>query len=157
MMLPKAYKSLNRFSKWMMALSLPFVITGLVFVVHTYFFLQQVVPGKGTIIQLMERPNDAGDMLYAAVFTFFDADGQQHKIVSSTASNPPIGDVGDDIAILYDPNDPENAEEDRFINLWGPAVIFTGLGSFYFIMFWSVAYFTKRRMQSANQVREATP
>lgn len=77
----------------MMSLSLAFIVTGAVFGVRTHLFLQRAVPATGTIVKLMERRSDDGHVLYAPVFIFADTDGNTHKVFSSTASYPPIGDV----------------------------------------------------------------
>ena len=154
MMFPKTVKDWNRFSKWMMALSLLFVVFGGVFAIRTYVFLQSAVPATGTIVKLIEKKSD-GDNLYAPVFTFQDANDKTHKVFSSTASFPPIGDVGDQIEVLYDPRNPNHAEEDKFFNLWGIAAIPAGLGIFYLIVFWIVVVITKRKMDSANKALES--
>ena len=143
-------KNWNRISKWMMALSLVFIVMGGIFGVRTYQFLERAVKTDGTIVELVERRSDEGDILYAPVFTYTDAGGNTHKIFSSTASYPPIGDVGDKIVILYDPEDPGRAKENRFFSLWGLATVMSGVGIFDFIVFFVIAFFTKKKMMAEN-------
>jgi hypothetical protein len=150
-MIPQTAKDWNRFSKWMMALAFVFVVMGAGFAIHTHLFLKRAVPATGTIVKLVESNGDDGETLYAPIFTFADARGNAYKIHSSTATHPAIGEVGDKINILYDPSNPEKAEINRFLHLWGTAIIPAGLGTFYFILFWVVAFFTKRKMKSANK------
>ena len=133
------------------------VVIGAAFAVNTHFFLQRAIPGKGTIVKLIERRSDDGDTLYAPVFTFTDAKGKSHKVFSSVASFPPIGDVGDEIDVLYDQNYPEEAKINRFFNLWGVSAVLSGGGAFEFVLSWIVAFFTKRKIKSANRAVEKTP
>lgn len=149
-MFPKSAKDWNSFSKKMMIVSCVFIVIGGCFGAWTALFLRQAVPAKGKIIKLLERRDSENRVLYAPVFRFEDAHGDEYEISSSTASSPPIGRVGDTIAILYNPNNPNHAEENDFFNLWGPASISAGLGLFYLLLFWILAIFTKRRMSSAK-------
>jgi hypothetical protein len=150
-MFPRTAREWNRFSKYMMVVSLIPIVTGAVFAARTCHFLQRAVAGKGTIVKLMEKESDGGRTLYAPVFTFADTGGSTYEAFSSTARYPPVGCVGDKIDILYDPKDPWHVEERGFFSLWAFAAIPGGLGALYFLLFWSIAFFTRRKTQSANK------
>jgi Protein of unknown function (DUF3592) len=145
-MIPKTAKDWNRFSKWMMVLSTISMLIGVVFAIHSFCFLRYAVPTIGTIVKQIERNDSEGGTLYAPVFTFQDYTGKTHKVVSSTASYPPLGAVGEKIRIVYDPNNANHAKINSFFNLWGVALMLVGCGVFYFLCFWIVTVITKKRM-----------
>ena len=149
-MIPKTAKDWNIFSKCLMGLSALFIILGILLAIRSYLFTEKAIKSQGTIIKLVENHSD-GKTLYSPVFTFIDNKGKKHKIFSSTSSYPPIGEVGDTIEILYDPNNPKHAEENCFFNIWGIALIPFGLGIFYFIIFGVVAFYTQRKITKSEQ------
>ena len=148
-------KDWNRFAKAMMVLAiLPLIIAG-IFAVRTHLFLQHAVAAKAKVIELVKKATQNGTY-YAPVFTFTDTNGKEEKVYSKVSSYPPIANVGDEIDILYDRGDPRNAKENQFIILWGFSVVPAGLGAFYFILFWAVAFFTGRMMKNSGQHLETT-
>lgn len=147
---PRSAMDWNRFAKAMMWLCGSLIILGMVFAFRTALFLQTAQPTAGTIIELIERKSDDGNTLFAPVYTFVDTSGETNRVISSSASYPPIGLVGDNIPVLFDPKNPSRSEIDRFFNLWGFAAISGGLGTFYLLVFLIVALLTKRKMMKAQ-------
>jgi len=94
---------------------------------RTSAFLERATRTRGEVVELVERRSDDG-YTYAPVFVFEDAKGTSRRIVSNTSSNPPGYAVGDEVDVLYDPDDPEDACIDSFFSLWGGATIVGGLG-----------------------------
>jgi hypothetical protein len=139
----------NRFSKMMMALSLALLILGIAFAVRAVAFLHRAVRTQATITELIETKGQHGTM-YAPVFVFSDPEGKTRKVVSSVSSFPPVGTVGDKIAILYDPENPKRTAENTFFSVWGISAILGGCGAFYLILFWLVWLFTKRKISTLN-------
>lgn len=154
--IPKSAKDWNRFAKAMMWLCGAFIVLGLVFAVRTALFLRTAQPTTGTIVELIERESDDGDTLFAPVYTFVDTSGRTNRVISSSASYPPVGLVGDRIAVLFDPENPSRAEIDRFFDLWGFSAIGGGLGALYLAVFWIVAAVSKRKMMKNAQPDEST-
>lgn len=60
---------------------------------------------------------------FAPVFEFDDADGERVRVYSRSFSYPPVAQVGDTIAVLYDPEEPEDARTDTFFAKWGVPLI----------------------------------
>lgn len=155
--IPKSAKDWNRFAKAMMWLCGAFIVLGLVFAVRTALFLRTAQPTTGTIVELIERESDDGGTLYAPVYTFVDTSGRTNRVISSSASYPPVGLVGDKIPVLFDPKNPSRAELDRFFDLWGFTAIGGGLGTFYLVVFWIVAAVSKRKMRNAQPDESTVP
>lgn len=83
-------------------------------------FLSTATQADGTVIRLEERRDSDGDgRLFYPVFTFRDASGREHEIVSSTGSSPAPYRVGARVRVLYQPDSPAGARLNSFMSLWG--------------------------------------
>lgn len=144
-------KGWNRSAKVLCGMCVLFMFVGAVVAIFRWNYLKRAITAQATITNLIERKSDDGDTLYAPVYVFTDQPGQSVKIISSTASFPPPGEVGDKIEILYDPADPKHAIQNTFFDIWGFPAIFGGLGAFYFIVFGAVAFFTGRHLEKKGE------
>lgn len=151
-------KGWNRMAKVMCGMSLIFILIGGIFGIYRINYLSKAIATEATITNFIERKSDDGDVLYAPVYVFKDAAGNETKIISSTASWPPVAEVGDTIEILYLPDDPKRSIMNRFFSKWGFTAIASGLGSFYFILFAILAFFTGRRIKiQCEQAASSNP
>jgi hypothetical protein len=140
-------KGWNRWAKIHCGMCVLFMLVGAVFAVYRWSYVRRAITTSATITSLIERKNDDGDTLYAPVYVFTDQRGQSVKVISSTASFPPPGEIGDKIEILYDPANPKHSIQRTFFDIWGFPAISGGLGAFYFIVFAAVAFFTGRHLK----------
>ncbi len=86
-------------------------------------FLEKAVKTEAVVVDMDERTSENGT-LYYPVFTFSDRQGQTHRVFSKSGSYPPSHEIGDTIAILYDPQDPGKTRFDSFVSLWlGPVIL----------------------------------
>jgi Protein of unknown function (DUF3592) len=89
----------------------------------------------GIVIDLIvERDSDGDDMSYPRV-RFMTAAGESVEFTGSVGSRPAAFDIGEAVAVLYDPAKPRDARIDSFFQLWfGPlvlgflGVVFTAVG-----------------------------
>ena len=123
-------------------ISLLFLIVGLGAIFFSYIsfagsqkFIKNSISADGTvvdIVQQMEHSETNGqtttNYTYAPKISFTASDGKQYTFVSSTSSNPSPYHDGQIIKILYDPQNPNNAEINSFFDLWGLSIISLGLG-----------------------------
>tara|TARA_R110002111_G_scaffold185031_2_gene250884 strand:+ start:856 stop:1335 length:480 start_codon:yes stop_codon:yes gene_type:complete len=117
---------------------------GVVTSVRTYLFVNKAVKTQAVIVANLSR-----DQSLVPMFTFEDQQGQTYKITSSTGYNPPLGRPGDKIDILYDPENPEIAEENNFRALWALSY-FSTLGGFTnFLTLGAVYLYTKRQLKKS--------
>ncbi|WP_146373292.1 DUF3592 domain-containing protein [Symmachiella macrocystis] len=140
-------KAWNRWAKILCGMSVLFLLIGAVSAVYRWNYLSDAITTQATITDLIEREGKDGDTLYAPVYVFTDQDGQSVKVISSSASYPPPGMVGDQIEVLYDPKNSQHSIQNRFFSVWGLAAITSGLGAFDFIVFGAVAFFTGRHLK----------
>ncbi|MFA6103144.1 MAG: DUF3592 domain-containing protein [Victivallaceae bacterium] len=146
-------KSWNLLAKWMMAITGIVIIIGAALAVRTILFLQCAVPASGTIIELIEYKggNDNGDSFYVPYLVFQDAKGETRKSRLRMTKIPP-GKIGDKIEILYNPKNPDRAEENNYDSLWGLSIGWIRHGTIGLFIFWFVAIISKRRMNSAAKI-----
>jgi hypothetical protein len=83
----------------------------------------------GIVIDLIaERDSDGDDVYYPRV-RFLTPASEPMEFTGSVGSSPAAFDVGEAVAVLYNPTDPRDARIDSFFQLWfGPLVMgFLGL------------------------------
>jgi hypothetical protein len=101
---------------------------GIFFFARTRRFLRTAVETTGTIVDLVESRSSEGGTSYKAVVEFQTADGRSMKWTESMASNPPAGDIGEQIPIKYDPKNPSRARIAKRFRLWFVSALLGLLG-----------------------------
>lgn len=140
----------NYLSKFICALSIIAIIIGAVFGLNERAFVKKAAVSEAIIVDLIERESNSRQAIYSAVFSFKDENGEEFTIHSKSASWPPVGEIGDKIEVLYDPEDPNDAMENQFFSKWGRSVLIGGIGTFYLLIFSIVAYLSGRRLENRN-------
>jgi hypothetical protein len=97
-------------------------------------FVDEAQNTTGTVVDLSERSDSDGDTMYYPVFVFRDAKGEEHRIHSSVGSSPPAHQEGEEVTVLYLPDDPTEAKIEGFFSLWLWPVV-TGVLAFFFLAF----------------------
>jgi hypothetical protein len=108
------------------------VVVGLFFFLRTRNFLAKAQEAKGTVIEMVYRRTSSADSSsgggYAPVYQFETADKRRIIKQDGLATNPPGYQVGQTIDILYDPENPEKASVNRWMNLYFVPALLGGLG-----------------------------
>ena len=114
------------------------LVAGLFWTSQTMNFLDRCVKTKGVVIELnWTHDVDHGPSAYP-VFQFVDEKtGQEITVHSGHGSYPPDYQVGQEVDLLYDPENPHDAKIESFSELWGGQLILTGLGGI-FLSFGSI-------------------
>jgi hypothetical protein len=87
-------------------------------------FLRSSLRADGVIVGLrVVRPSRPSDQSRSPIFRFNANDGRSFTVVSSIAQSPSPWKQGDAVTVLYQPEHPENAHIDSFVQLWMPQVI----------------------------------
>jgi hypothetical protein len=80
---------------------------------------QEGVTTTGTVIELeASDSSEGGCCVYSPVIEFTANDDQTYTFEGDTASDPPAYDVGEEVNVLYDPNDPETAQINKWTERW---------------------------------------
>lgn len=113
------------------ALGFVFTFAGLVMLYFSWYnydatnkFLNTAQSTSGVVVDLERRHSSStsssgSSTTYAPVVEFTAPEsGQTITFTSNSSSNPPAYDEGDDVTVLYDPAEPEEARIDSFMSLW---------------------------------------
>lgn len=128
---------------------------------HTWSFLATSEAATGTVVGFDARHRCTTkdhvrtcSAVYAPRVRFATADGREIEYQSSTATNPPSYDEGQQVDLRYRPEDPHQARINSYVDLWLAPTIVGGIGG----IFGAVAaiLLVIRRAMSSRQ-RRAQP
>ncbi len=120
-------------------------VGGSIWAWNSFSFTQRAKATKGTIVAIDEQVSERkhnGEVTrrtftYAPVFVFRDTQGREYTVTASVRSAKRDYELGQEVAVLYDPADPQKASVDSFVALWlGPlalgflGIVFSGIGLF---------------------------
>lgn len=109
-----------------------FLIVGIAVGASTMSFLDSAERTDGTVIELTERTSTDSDgsssTAWYPTIEFTTPYGETISFVGSTGSNPPAHDVGDEVPVAYDPDNPSDAKLSAFLSLYLLPLIFGGIG-----------------------------
>lgn len=122
-------KLLLKIGAWFMVATAAIVLMISFFLYRrTQHFVQSASHAQGTVTQMVERAGHDSGTVYSPVYTFQDPEGKQHEIHSSGGNYPPAYKVGDTVPVLYQPDKPDNAKIDSFLEVWIFPAMFAGFG-----------------------------
>jgi hypothetical protein len=107
---------------------------------RTLDFIADSSRAAGSVVEMQTRQDSEGDTLFYPVVEFTTADGEIVRFRSSTGSNPPRFEVGEEVEVLYDPLLPENARVSSFVDLWLFPTILLAFGGI-FLLFGLIGFF----------------
>lgn len=98
----------------------------------------------GTVVRLEESDSSEGGCCVYSPVVEFNVNGQTYSFESDNASEPPAYDVGEEVNVIYHPNDPNTAQINKWSERWLfpiiiiPAMLFTALILNFFLIrsFW---------------------
>jgi hypothetical protein len=89
----------------------------------TIAFRQEAIAVSGKVVDF-ERSGSS----YRPVVDFADAEGVEHRVVGSVASNPPAYDRGETVTVRYRPSQVDDARIDGFMQSWFLPTLLGGMG-----------------------------
>lgn len=114
--------------------------TGLYHARATMVFLSTAQQGQGVVSGL-----ENSDGYYYPQVTYRTQHGAHFTFTGSMGSNPAYYDVGDRVAVLYNPTNVYDARINGRFSLWGTALIFSIIGAVFIAI--ALAVFTHSRRQ----------
>jgi hypothetical protein len=123
----------DRFARWAprvgLAIAIGLLVAGAATFIHTLRFVQGAERATGTVIDLSEETDSEGDVTYHPVVRFTTAEGRTVEFVSSSGASSRVSrSVGDRVEVLYDPDDPKDAQLSGFFDLWLFPIVFAAVG-----------------------------
>jgi len=103
-------------------------IIGIFLYSRTRRFIAKGQEVKGRVIEMVYSSDSDGGGGYSPVYQFKTLEGQDIEIQDSLSSNPPRFQVGQEIQVLYDPENPRKARIKKWLDLYFMPVLFGGLG-----------------------------
>jgi hypothetical protein len=118
---------------------------GAIDLVRTVHFVRTAEHATGTVVDVSREIDDDGDEFFYPVVRFTTAEGKEFEFKSDSGSNPASHSNGDEVDVLYDPDDPDDAQLSGFFDLWLFTIVPFGIG----VVFLVVAGFQLRRLRRA--------
>ena len=118
-----------------------FFTIGSYFYYSTQAFLEKAISVDGIVVSLQKK-----DGTSHPIVEFVDHKGLTRTHYSSTGTNPPAYFIGENVKILYDPNDPKypvNSRINSTLGVWGLTIFFLAMGSFFVLVSTLVWYVIK--------------
>jgi hypothetical protein len=107
-------------------LGLGLLVPALWFGYQSWAFIQAAQAAPGTVIAL-EWSNDS-DGSTARPVVRYEVRGEPYEIVGSVSSRPPAYAVGEQVRVLYTPDQPRAARIESWLDLWFLPALLGGIG-----------------------------
>ena len=127
---------MDRFTLWgllSILVGLGFLATAVRIYVLRRRFLAIAEPAEGTVVEVRVR-GIGRNAQSVPTLEFRTAGGDLQRAESLMGSGFQGFEVGQTIAVRYDPSDPSKAEVDSFAVLWGLALLRTGFAALFLLM-----------------------
>ena len=133
----KEFMSLLKIGGWLSVLgAILFLTAAFILYRHTQSFVHSASRTQGTVTKLV-----LSGKFYFPVYTFKDARGVKHSVQSLSGSKPAAYKIGDLVGVLYQPDEPDNAEIDQFFDVWIWPIAFAGFGVLFLLFRFVVIVF----------------
>jgi len=86
----------------------------------------------GVVIELIQERSIRGGSKYHPLISFETQKGESIQFTLPYGSSPPEYRVGENVTVLYDPNNPYNARIYTFFGLWQDVIFSFGIGALFF-------------------------
>ena len=99
---------------------------------HARDFVARAIAAQGVVTDLVRSRSssrNSGSSSYSPVVTFETAQGQRIEFTGSLSTNPPAYRPGEQVRVLYLPDDPYAADIGGFWNQWFLSILLGGMGT----------------------------
>lgn len=127
---------MNRLNLWgalCLAVSGGFLLSALRIYMGRRRFLASSQPAAGMVVEVQVR-GVGRNAMSSPIFEFRTAEGVVQRAASLMGTGFQHFEVGEAVAVRYDPRDPSRAEVDSFAVLWGLALLRAGFGLLFLTM-----------------------
>lgn len=111
-----------------------FIFFAITTFINTRTFIANAQNVTGKVVRLVYKRSSDGSSSYSPVFQFRTISGQMVEVEDSLSSSPPMYDEGDNVEVLYDPANPQEAKIKKFSSLYFVTMIFGFMGSLFAVI-----------------------
>jgi len=112
-----------------------------------YLFLQRAENATAEVVDYerkLSNPNSASSAAYYPIVSITSESGESIRAETNVGRSPPAFEIGAQINVLFDPDEPGKARVATPFGLWGAAALFAGFG-FLFLIVGGIIRFRGRR------------
>lgn len=139
-----------------------FTIIGAIILLGTSFmykntrgFIDKSITSQATVIDLVySRSSSSNSVMYTPVVQFTDGNGNEIEFLSSSSSNPPSYNVGEEIEVLYNQENPNEAKIKSYFSIWGGVTILGILGFIFFGVGGSIFLYYKIKSNKLKYLKQ---
>lgn len=145
-----------------------FLVIGIVMLAVTlviFFSIEKfnasAIKTNGTVVDLIAKSSSSGkSTMYSPVVTYDDEAGVKHRYISNVSSNPPGYNIGDQVALYYNRQDPDDAKiagwrEYFAVFITGVFALIFGLIGLGYHIVRKVGHSRKERLKQSGQLVQA--
>jgi hypothetical protein len=116
---------------------------------NSWKFTNEGATTRAEVVSLLEHYDSQTGYSYEPVFRY-QYGGINYESRSGISSSPPAFNVGDNVDIYVDADDPERVRADRFVDLWLLPLIFGGVAGILLGVAFIVGIFTNDNVQTVK-------
>lgn len=144
----------KKFKNLYLILTIIFTLATVFWGYSNFRFALEAKRGEGVVVEIKEHTRKAKrkqKKSYHPVVEFVVADGSRQRFESQVGTNPASHVVGEEVVVLYDPNNPQKAIINGLLeNFLGPLVM--GLFAAFFGFLFYVGRREKQKLESDTNV-----
>lgn len=115
-----------------------FAVTGIIMGLNTRSFVSTAIPTQGVVIDVVKRSSTdskgRSSSVYYPVVKFTTPSGEPTVFESNLGTYPPQFRKGNEVELLYNPQQPDSVMINSWMDLWFLPVMFTSLGSIFVLI-----------------------
>ena len=134
-------------------------LTGGFWLAHDQWrFSRSAIETWGTVVGQVELESDDDEPVFAPLVEWRDEAGTQRRFRGRLGQNDPAYELGETVAMAYDPRDPNDARLTAFWPAWMRAIIATVLGvAFLAVGIWFLEVYRRERRRIAHLESNGIP
>lgn len=132
--IPPISKNVRRLITFSLAVGLVFATIAILLITFASSFAENAMPVDAEVVGFHESRSSDGGLTYYPIFHFTTPKGQGRQLRGSSGSVPPAYEIGERVAILYDPDKPEKVVINTLMGRLGLALIFLGFGALWLLI-----------------------
>ncbi|MBU0578288.1 DUF3592 domain-containing protein [Patescibacteria group bacterium] len=129
------------------AVGIALIAAGFIFLKNTNDFIKQSTSAPGIVIDM------EGYDTYKPIVEFITETGEVITFAGSVSSDPPAYSVGEEVEVLYIPDNPQRAEIKSFLQLWFMPLIMGGIGIIFFGVGFGIFLYRRYRKKLIERLK----